>query len=158
MVQGIKAMHRAVRKDWRTHSGMGISRTSFNRQDLSAYTWLRCNRHLQNSWLHALQTADSPAYPCRHPLQDGDHIFSCPILDKQRTPKKNGYVGHITTQSNVLVWRGSYISRSNQPTVQPVLLRQDTCYAVRQVYAVRREILNSIDETPTKDMIPQLDT
>ncbi|KAF8415586.1 hypothetical protein EV426DRAFT_663716 [Tirmania nivea] len=84
---GIRQLSKASRSQHRTVRSFGIRRSAWNRQSLSAYTWLRTDRGPQGSWLHHIKVIDTPACPsCLHPIQDGRHVtFHCPEYTRQRT-------------------------------------------------------------------------
>lgn len=61
---GLRASSKALRKATRTEKGFGVRRTEWNRQALSAYSWMRTDRGPQKEWLHCndcIDKADSPA-------------------------------------------------------------------------------------------------
>ena len=59
----------------------------FNRQALSAYTWMKTNKGPQRQWLFHVRKVDTPFCPCSPTttIQSGDHLtFSCPLLRQAR--------------------------------------------------------------------------
>ena len=60
---------------------------NWNRQALSAYTWMRTEKGPQRAWLYHISKAEDPNCPC-DPLttQTGHHItFLCPLHQRERT-------------------------------------------------------------------------
>lgn len=49
-------------------------RVEWSRQALSAYSWMRCDRGPQKSWLHHVGKSDTTECGCGHPLENAHHI------------------------------------------------------------------------------------
>lgn len=83
---GLRAASKAIRKAARTKEGFGKRRVEWSRQGLSAYTWMRCDRGPQTSWLNQVGKSITTECACGHPLENAHHIvWDCPRLHRQRS-------------------------------------------------------------------------
>lgn len=82
---GIRQASKASRAKCRTAPGFGVRRSDWNRQALSAYTWLRTDRGPQKSWLHKIGKSETSLCSCGHHTENGHHLtFECPLFLEQR--------------------------------------------------------------------------
>ena len=84
---GIRARGKRERAEMRRREGFRLgTATEWNRQALSAYTWMRTGKGPQKQWLHHIGRADNPYCPCDpDTIQSGEHItFKCPLHTRAR--------------------------------------------------------------------------